>query len=49
MIGYHSLTENKDLSGEFWPLGKSCHLINLILASQPINHEIMWGNEHLQF
>ena len=29
MIGYHSLRENKDLSGEHWPLGKSCHFINL--------------------
>ena len=29
MIGYHSLRENKDLSGELWPLGKSCHFINL--------------------
>ena len=30
MIGYHtSLRENKDLSGELWLLGKSCHFINL--------------------
>ena len=30
MIGYHtSLRENKDLSGELWPLGKSRHFINL--------------------
>ena len=29
MIGYHSLRESKDLSGEVWPLGKSRHFINL--------------------
>ena len=29
MIGYRSLRENKDLSGEHWPLGKSRHFINL--------------------
>ena len=41
MIGYHaSLRENKDLSGELWPLAKAAILLILILASanQPWNY-----------